>query len=378
MEPVSILFSAISGYGFYYLKSLIDDVAPEKAVVAGIVDPTPEKSAHLSWLKETNIPVFSTMEEFYRSGLQSDLAVISSPPQHHIHQAITALKNGSNVLVDKPPGVGKDEVERLSEAASQSGKWVEVGYQWSFSKAIQDLKRDIQEGLFGDLLKAGSICLWPRDYSYYNRNNWAGRITDPEGRRVYDSPANNACAHFLHNLLFLLGDKWDMQADPVNIEFLKFKVYDIENFDTVCLKSALKCGAEILFYASHAAEYPQDPQFRMEFTGGEVRFEGDKPVIAGRFSDGRIKYYGSPEDDHQFKKLFQCIDAAGKPYQPVCPPEAALPHAKIIDEIQNSDEDIYMFPDNKVVKTSERRWVKGLDQAFKEAYKNYEMLNYEF
>lgn len=374
MEPVRMLFSAINGYGFYYLKTLLEEVTPGKAIVAGIVDPEPEKSGHFNWIRQNNIPVFGSMEDFYASGLKADLAIISSPPQFHVEQAMTALNNGTNVLVDKPAGVGARDVKKLIETSAETGRWVEVGYQWSFSKAVRELKNDINAGFYGSPLRAASICLWPRDYAYYRRNNWAGRITDPEGRLVFDSPANNACAHFMHNLLFLLEGFWHKQFDPISVEGLKFRVYDIENFDTISLKVGLKYGIELFFYSSHAAENSHDPEFIIEFSEGEVRYEGKNPQIIGRTSQGVIRNYGSPEDDHQFKKLLQCIDAVGEPYKPVCPPEAALAHTKIIDRIQESKEDILTFPEHLTVMTDKRRWVKGLNQTMKEAYKGFEWL----
>ena len=37
--PVSVLMVAIGGYGYYYLRTLLDEVDPARAVLAGVVDP---------------------------------------------------------------------------------------------------------------------------------------------------------------------------------------------------------------------------------------------------------------------------------------------------------------------------------------------------
>ena len=37
----------------------------------------------------------------------------------------------------------------MAASQNQSGKRVAIGYQWSFSQAIQQLKKDILDGVFG-------------------------------------------------------------------------------------------------------------------------------------------------------------------------------------------------------------------------------------
>ena len=49
--------------------------------------------------------------------------------------------------------------------------------------------------------------LWPRDERYYSRNGWAGVKRTNDGTWILDSPTNNACAHFLHNMFYVLGDR---------------------------------------------------------------------------------------------------------------------------------------------------------------------------
>ena len=46
---------------------------------------------------------------------------------------------------------------------------------------------------------------FPRPLSYFKRNDWAGHLRTPAGEDVLDSPLNNATAHYLHNMLYVLG-----------------------------------------------------------------------------------------------------------------------------------------------------------------------------
>src|SRR5690606_38863553 len=110
--------------------------------------------------------------------------------------------------------VSLEQAERMRTARDEAGRQVGIGYQWSFSAAVQRLKRDIMSGVLGAPRRLKSMALWPRDEGYYRRNGWAGRRTSPTGEPVMDSPVNNACAHFLHNMLYVLGPRADRSARP--------------------------------------------------------------------------------------------------------------------------------------------------------------------
>ena len=129
-----------------------------------------------------------------------------------------------------------------------------VGYQWSFSPAVQALKDDIRSGLFGAARKLKCLYLWPRDEGYYARNDWAGKRKDAEGAWVLDSPVQNAMAHDLHNMFYVLGKTRETSARPAEVEAELYRANAIENFDTAAARIRTEEGVEILFFVSHASE----------------------------------------------------------------------------------------------------------------------------
>lgn len=368
MNPIRILFSAISGYGFYYLKTLFEEIPEEQAIICGVIDPQPEKSGHFPDILARGVPIYPDMESFFLDGNMADLTVISSPLQYHVPQAIIALKNGSNVLVDKPVGVTPGEIRRMIAVSNQTGKWVEVGYQWSFSDAIQHLKRDILNGKFGKPVRMKTICLWPRPYAYFNRNNWAGKIRADDGSLVLDSVANNACAHFLHNMFFLTGPEMHLSSVPESVTGERFRAYDIQNYDSVACRVITEDGVEILFYASHVAENQVNPSFEFEFENGVIRLDENSNGIIATHKDGTAINYGHPDADHQFKKLFKSIEKCRIPGPGTCPPEAAISQTLCINALHELPDDIQTFPTRFVVIEKDRRWVKGLGEAMQQAY----------
>src|SRR5438552_251290 len=74
------------------------------------------------------------------------------------------------------------------------------------------------------------MVLGPRDEAYYNRNRWAGALRDAHGNLVLDSPANNACAHYLHNMLYVLGDVIDRSDPPATVTAELYRAHAITNY----------------------------------------------------------------------------------------------------------------------------------------------------
>lgn len=370
-EPVSVLMVGVGGYGYYYVNVLLNEFPSGCININGVVDPFVRQSACYPEIIGRNISVFDTIEDFYNDGYTADLAVISSPIHYHVPQSITALRHGSNVLCDKPIGAVIQDVDELISVRDETGKWVMIGYQWSFSRAIQQLKSDILDGLFGAPRRLKTICLWPRDDVYYNRNKWAGRIKDEHGRWILDSPVNNAMAHFLHNLFYVLGDSVSTSASPQEVTAELYRANPIENYDTAACRIYTHKGIELLFYGSHVTVAEKGPIFHFEFDDATISFGESSKKCVAIDKKGNSKNYGSPDDDHQFLKLFEAVDTIRNPRPIVCGLEAARSQILCMNGIQESVPEINKFPESMIERNeSERRWyVAGLDDALMSCYK---------
>ncbi len=368
--PVSVVLSGIGGMGAVYLQALLEKQDEGSLRIEGVVDPVPERSPHFGRLKERGVPIYSDLEGFYHRH-EAEFAVISSPIQFHALQTCLALERGSRVLCEKPVAATVQEVQRMIEARDRAGRWVAVGYQWSFSKAVQNLKADIRQGRFGAAQRLRCIYLWPRDFAYYGRNDWAGKRRDAAGAWVLDSPANNAMAHDLHNMFYILGRDIDASAVPVDVEAELYRAYDIQNFDTAAARIRLESGAEILFLVSHVSHEDSGPVFRYEFERGTVSGRGRNADVQARFADGGERNYGSPDID-LMKKLGDCLAAVRSGAAPVCGLEAAMSQTLALDGLQDAMPEIAEFP-ARLVRTEPtpsggRLWVEGLDEVLFRCY----------
>lgn len=351
--PVSIILVGIGGYGEVYLSHLVEELRRGRCHLTAAVDPSPERCSRLAELRAQGVPIYSTMDALPAPAGPAELVVISSPIHLHCPQTCQALARGSYVLCEKPAAATVQEVDQMIENRDRAGRWVAIGYQWSHSSSIRQLKQDIQAGLFGRPRRLKSLCLWPRDASYYGRNNWAGRLRDDQGRWILDSPANNAMAHDLHNMLYVLGDRPDASAVPAEVTAETYRANQIENFDTMAVRVRTVGGVEILFFGSHAARENADPVFKYEFDNAVASFAGGQSPIVAQFKNGTRKEYPSPLSEPQAAKLSICVDAIfGGPKIP-CGLETARSHTICLNGIHDSMPEATAFPPELVEQTGE-------------------------
>jgi predicted dehydrogenase len=344
--PVRVLMAAIGGYGYHYLQALLDEVPAGHASLAGVVDPFARESAAWPRVRNLDVPVVDEAQDFFAAGHRADLTVVSSPIHFHVPQTLAALAGQSHVLCDKPLGATVPDVDNVVEARNRASRFVMIGYQWSYSAAIQALKRDLLDGVYGRPVRLATLCAWPRDMAYYRRNTWAGRLRDPEsGAWVLDSPANNAMAHFLHNALFVVGPAMASSALPVAVTAELARAYPIESADTAACRILTDGGCEVLFLASHVTARAIEPRFRIECEGGVITCGESGRTVVGTTVDGGVTDYGDPDATHQFRKLFAAIERVGHlDTGDVCGVEAAAAQTACVVAMHESALEIARFP----------------------------------
>jgi predicted dehydrogenase len=338
----TIALVGIGGYGAMY-RSAFSDPRFKDYQVSAVVDPKPLLPKDVDALRATKTAIFSSLEECLEKS-KVDLAVVSSPIQYHARHTLGFLAKGTHVLCEKPLCTGLDEAAQMMVARDKARRQVTIGYQWSFSDAIQRLKTDISAGALGAPKRLRTMVLWPRSEAYYQRSNWAGAMFDAQGQAVYDSPVHNACSHFLHNMFYALGDHPTRSAVPRDVIAETYRAYEIGNYDTAVIRCHTTTGVEIVFITSHASGTGHGPEFCYEFEQATVRYDPQSnSAIVAEFKDGSIRNYGSPEETH-YKKLIAAITAARTDVPPLCGIEASIPQIQVMVATQQSRDHVAAFP----------------------------------
>jgi predicted dehydrogenase len=286
----------IGGYGTHYLDHFLAAKGGEpSASLTAVVDPHADRSPRLEEIRAKGISVYPSIEEYYdRSGSTPELVVLSTPIPLHAKQTCYVLGKGSHVLCEKPLCSVVQEVPSMIEARDRAGKIVAIGYQMSFSPTIQKLKAEIQRGTFGKPVRMKTVAWWSRSEEYYKRNNWAGAKKLKDGTWILDSPVQNALAHQLHNMFYLLGSSASRSAMPKDVTAELYRVNPIENYDTAALRTTTEEGTEILFLVSHAVRIHEGPDWHFEFEKGIVTWKGQSGDVVAAFKDGSTMNFGNP------------------------------------------------------------------------------------
>lgn len=383
MKNPTVVLVGIGGYGNLYVNELLKLSAEGKCSFVAAVEPFPQSAPGYERLCDAGVKIYKTLGECY-ADFSPDLCCISAPIQFHTRYTLYALTHGSSVLCEKPLSADWRDAGLITSEAEKRGLFVMSGYQWSHSNAILSLKKDILAGKFGAPVSMKTIILWPRRQSYFKRGSgWAGTKYASDGTPVFDSVANNAAAHYLHNMLYLLGDKLDTAATPDSVDAELFRANPIENFDTSLIRANFGGGVSALFIASHAIAKNVNPRFEYAFENGTVYYDQDGcgSVIRAKMNSGETIEYGDPFE-HDANKVDIAVNNASvdkSEWFLPCTAETASVHTRCICALENCG--IVSFPDSMInILDKERdplRTAAGLDELLEKCYADGKLITEE-
>ena len=327
----------VTGYGGY-LYSLSSKFVKNGIMkwVAAVSLPSvhcPETKAEL---REQGCKVYDSTDEMFAEMKDNlDLILIPTSIGSHCHLTLGALDANAHVLVEKPAAGTVEKIEKMIAAEKKSSKTVSVGFQDIYRPEVQNAKKQIISNELGSLKSVKVTGIWPRGIDYYTRNNWAGKIKDGDSF-IYDSPANNAFAHYLNMALYLAGDKFEESAKIKEIEAELYRVWDIESFDTASIKAVSDSGVDIFYSVTHASTTEEHPNIIVECENGEIHFEWEETYTI--YSDGKkVNDQEHIGVDGGRRRMYQVmIDRASGKDVFTCSLDIAKTHTKLINDIHKN------------------------------------------
>lgn len=308
---------------------------------------------------------------------QGQVDIVTLPVPIHLHAAmsIAALNAGYHVLVEKPvTGASLPQVDELIAARDAAHRHCAVGFQALYSPLFQKLKQLIAAGELGKVQRIHGMALWPRNPSYYTRNNWAGKLTC-DGQPVFDSPFNNAVAHQIMNLLFLASPVPGQAAYAGQIEAELFRAYAIESFDTGCLRARTASGVDLYFAASHACQTTVNPIIRLEAENAVVSYGYLQPQATIAYRDGRTEIVKDSEAARNdlFNNLADVL--TGQAAEPFCTLEIARAHVACTDAVHRAAQ-IADVPTGLVSEIEGgQRVIQDIDQVIQQGFETGQLFS---
>jgi predicted dehydrogenase len=143
----------VGWYGMVDAKAALKAGGVEIAAICDVDREHLEKNAaELEKLQGKRPQTYKAYEELLdQKGL--DAVIIATPPQWHALQFIAAVKRGLDVYCEKPIAYDVREGRAMVDAAKQSGRIIQVGFQRRQAKAFQEAKRRIAAGELGRVVQ---------------------------------------------------------------------------------------------------------------------------------------------------------------------------------------------------------------------------------
>ena len=344
-DTVRVALAGLAGYGKLYVNALLDDGQRHRMQLVAGMDVRPENAHRRDEMVAQGVQLYADYQQMIDESA-ADLVVVCSPIHYHCEQTCAALAAGCAVLCEKPLAATVAEARAMAAAEAEAGRPVGIGYQWSFSPAVSKLKHDAMAGRFGRPRRLKTLVCWPRGEKYYNRSRWAGQIKTDDGRWVLDSPVNNATAHFLHNMFYVLGDHVEGAERPVEVQAELYRAKPIDSFDTGAIRCRTESGVELLYYSSHAVDLHYGPVFEYQFDKAVIRYGGTQAreqTIVAHWADGHTTDYGNPFDE-PCAKLWQAGRCARRNEPMSCGIPASMSQTIAINAAHDSAGGIADFP----------------------------------
>ena len=375
-------------------------VALRSVVIPEIHGAKDASAEDLDALERRGIRVFETLTEMISR--DDTLDVVFLPvgiPLHHT-LAIQCLEAGIHVVCEKPMTGSCAQADAMMAARDRSRKRLVLAFQHMYHPSVDFLRGLVASSSYGRLLRADTLVLWPRDSAYFSRNTWAGRF-DRDGVVIRDCPLNNACAHFMQNMLYVASAPGGIAAEASVGRADNYHSAPIDTADTQDVEVAGPDGLRLRMIVSHACVQNENAFTVFQFEQKHVYWlqEGQiflaDPGPMPRFSDRTALSEAAAEGAYGVRAVFdgttysasnEAFDAMVRGIEDDTPlpsdasqcrahvhiVEQALPNAEAVRTMPGTEERRTTRANGTVV----QRWIRpGIEQAAHTAFCSNEPLS---
>jgi len=282
--PVAFGVVGLGGFGASVrgaLQQLQAKPSPLVKLVAAC-DPAQELHAEtIATLRADGVTVVDELKKLLALPIQA----LWLPVPIHLHRpfAEQALAAGKWVISEKPASGTIQDIDAMIAARDRYHGKVAIAFQDIHERSTPKIKQRILDGALGRITYVSVSQCSPRPKSYYDRNNWGGRLRIGE-TWILDSPCTNAMAHSINLALFLAGAEMNRSAKLVSVDAELYRSRDIPSADTTCIRVQLEGGSKALILMTHACATNTGPFVVLRGEKGELHMSREAAEF--RYRDG--------------------------------------------------------------------------------------------
>jgi predicted dehydrogenase len=123
--------------------------------------------------------------------LSPDVVIVAVPHDELAGLAESALESGAHVLLEKPAGLGTEQIDRLAAAEARAGRRVKVGFNHRFHPGIARAAAEVHSGRHGELMHVraryghGGRPAYDREWRAQPERSGGGELVD-QGMHLLD------------------------------------------------------------------------------------------------------------------------------------------------------------------------------------------------
>lgn len=271
----------VVGYGYWGPNLVRNFSNSEVARVVSVSDLDPSKLA----ICRRFHPGVATTPEF-RDLLENpwiDAIAIATPVHTHYDLALSALRAGKHVLVEKPLAQTSDQVLHLIDEAARRNLTLMVDHTFLYTPAVQKIRQLVQENALGDIY-------------YYNGIRASLGLFQRDVNVIWD-----LAVHDISIIQYI----FDEEPVAVSATGTCHVAGTPENMAHLALFFQSSCVAHI------SVNWLSPVKVRQTFVGGSrkmIVYDDLEPTEKIKVYDKGITVNGSPENAHQLKIGYRAGD----------------------------------------------------------------------
>lgn len=330
---------AVIGAGAIGLDHLASFQQHPAAKVVALAEVSRERGREAA--DKFNVPDLVTDHRLLLARDDIDIISIALPNYLHAPVALSALRAGKHVMLDKPMATRASDAEKLLVEAKKRGLLLMVGQNNRFGPEVQTAKQLIADGVLGDVYHAKTE--WSRRSGIPRIGSWFTQTKFAGGGCTYDIGV-----HALDRCLYLMGEfeaaavsgqtyaqfgprgrgdgTWGKsEVDPA-------RPFDVDDLSVALIK--LKSGRTVLLECSWAAHQP-DPDFngtQLFGTEAGLLFPPLRLFRQGKhgYSNELITLLPPKVNPNRMVHFIDCLLGKAEPF---VKPEQSLAVQRILDAI---------------------------------------------
>jgi UDP-N-acetyl-2-amino-2-deoxyglucuronate dehydrogenase len=188
---------AIVGCGHIAKKHASAIESAEGCVLAAVCDTVEERMTE--YIEKYGAKGYTDLDKMLREA-EIDVINICTPSGFHGNIAVKAAQAQKHIIVEKPIALTLEDTDKMIDAARDNGVKLAVVHPNRFRPVMMELKKLMNQELFGKLSHANCTVRWNRNQEYYDQAPWRGTKALDGGVLM------NQAIHNLDLLLWFMGD----------------------------------------------------------------------------------------------------------------------------------------------------------------------------